>query len=88
MTWKWRYSNVHVTWLRHIDVDTTSFWYQMPTGLFVQCLERIWDMFFNPNIKIPRGLEILWIVYAQPGTTEHLQEVIYLQHKYRERGVK
>ena len=29
---KWRRINVDATWLRRIDVDTTSFWHQMPAG--------------------------------------------------------
>ena len=32
---KWRRINVDTTWSRRIDVDTTSFWYQMPAGRLV-----------------------------------------------------
>ena len=29
---KWRRTHVAATWFRRINVDTTSFWHQMPTG--------------------------------------------------------
>ena len=32
-TLKWRRINVDVTWSRHIDVDTTSFWCCVPAGI-------------------------------------------------------
>ena len=31
---KWRYIDVDATSSRRIDVNTTSFWHQMPTGIF------------------------------------------------------
>ena len=30
--WKWLHINVDAMWWHRIDVDTTSFWHQMPTG--------------------------------------------------------
>ena len=35
-TIKWRHINVDTAWWFRIDVDTTSFLYQTPTGLFLK----------------------------------------------------
>ena len=38
MTQKWRRINADATGLRRIDVDTTTFWHQMPTAMGIPVL--------------------------------------------------
>ena len=45
-TWssKWRRFNVDATWSRRIDVDTTSFWRCVPTGILIfLTLTTLWS---------------------------------------------
>ena len=60
---KWRHINVDATWLRRIDIDTTSFWHQMPTGIvlththyYYSKLDLTHRIFLDQSITVRRKI--------------------------------
>ena len=59
MTKKLRRTNVDATWWRRIDVDTTSFWHQMPTGLLPSASTALINYKVGDSICLVTGQDAL-----------------------------
>ena len=51
--------NVDATSSRHIDVNTTSFWHQMPAGLSLTKMKKVVGVYHSIIIGIISGIKEL-----------------------------
>ena len=74
---KWRRINVSATWWRRIDVDTTSFWHQMPTGPGWLTLHNLIRVYFSLD-TLKDEKERLISLYKCAGKFEYWQYAHWL----------